>query len=75
MVLDPIIYLENAPNAEIYEERLGGIIKHYGIRFATSVMNRYVKNRLMASGHQINPQEVTNYVEKIAEGLSDAHRK
>ena len=75
MRYDPITLLENIANAEDFERQLGGIIKRYGVDFTASVMNRHVKKRLMASGHQISPQEVTDYVQKVSEGLSDVHRE
>ena len=75
MRYDPITLLEGIATAEEFEQQLGGIIKRYCVDFTASVMNRHVQKRLMASGHQVSEQEVTNYVEKIAEGLSDAHRK
>ena len=75
MRYDPITLLEGIETAEEFEQQLGGVIKRYGVDFTASVMNRHVQKRLMASGHQVSEQEVTNYVEKIAEGLSDAHRK
>jgi len=75
MRYDPITLLEGIATAEEFEQQLGCVIKRYGVDFTASVMNRHVQKRLMASGHQVSKQEVTNYVEKIAEGLSDAHRK
>jgi hypothetical protein len=75
MQLDPIIDLENASNAETYEQRLVNIIRHYGEHYAVSVMGRYVQKRLMASGHQVSEQEIVDYVKKVAEGLNDVHRE
>ena len=75
MRYDPITLLEGIATAEEFEQQLGGVIKRYGVDFTASVMNRHVKKCLMASGHQVSKQEITSYVEKIAEGLSDAHRK
>ena len=75
MRYDPITLLEGIETAEEFEQQLGGVIKRYGVDFTASVMNRHVQKRLMASGHQVSEQEITSYVEKIAEGLSDAHRK
>ena len=75
MRYDPITLLEGIATAEEFEQQLGGIIKRYGVDFTASVMDRHVQKRLMASGHQISKQEVTSYVEKIAEGLNNVHRK
>ena len=72
---DPIIDLENASNANVYEERLISIIRHYGEHYAASVMERYVQKRLMASGHQVTEQEIVDYVKKVAEGLNDVYRE
>jgi len=72
---DPIIDLENASNADVYEKRLISIIRHYGEHYAASVMERYVQKRLMASGHQVTEQEIMDYVKKVAEGLNDANGK
>jgi|TARA_R100000656_G_C3931185_1_gene124855 replicative DNA helicase len=72
---DPIIDLENASNADVYEKRLISIIRHYGEHYAASVMERYVQKRLMASGHQVTEQEIMDYVKKVAEGLDDANGK
>ena len=75
MRYDPITLLEGIATAEEFEQQLGGVIKRYGVDFTASVMNRHVKKCLMASGHQISPQEVTDYVKKVSEGLNDVHRK
>jgi|TARA_R110000824_G_scaffold299296_1_gene487409 hypothetical protein len=79
MPYDPIALeittLENTATAEEYDRQLGSIIKRYGVDFATSVMNRYVQKRLMASGHQVSLQEIIDYVKKIAGGLNSAYRK
>tara|TARA_R100000687_G_scaffold78754_1_gene72360 strand:+ start:81 stop:308 length:228 start_codon:yes stop_codon:yes gene_type:complete len=75
MQLDPIIDLENASNADVYEKRLIGIIRHYGEHYAASVMERYVQKRLMASGHQVTKEEIVDYVKKVAEGLNDVYRE
>ena len=72
---DPIIDLENASDADVYEKRLISIIRHYGEDYAASVMERYVQKRLMASGHQVTEQEIVDYVKKVAEGLRDVDRK
>jgi len=72
---DPIIDLENASDADVYEKRLISIIRHYGEHYAASVMERYVQKRLMASGHQVTEQEIMDYVKKVAEGLDDANGK
>tara|TARA_R100001480_G_scaffold154060_1_gene158374 strand:- start:195 stop:422 length:228 start_codon:yes stop_codon:yes gene_type:complete len=72
---DPIIDLENASDADVYEKRLISIIRHYGEHYAASVMERYVQKRLMASGHQVTEQEIMDYVKKVAEGLNDANGK
>ena len=75
MRYDPITLLEGIATAEEFEQQLGGIIKRYGVDFTASVMNRHVQKRLMASGHQISPKEVTDYVKKVSEGLNNVHRK
>ena len=75
MRYDPITLLEGIATAEEFEQQLGGVIERYGVDFTASVMNRHVQKCLMASGHQISPQEVTDYVKKVSEGLNDVHRK
>ena len=74
MRYDPITLLEGIATAEEFEQQLGGVIKRYGVDFTASVMDRHVQKRLMASGHQISLQEVTDYVKKVSEGLNDVRR-
>ncbi len=65
--------LENAQSAEMCDKMISRIIQSYGKPFAVSVMSNYVKRRLMASGHEVSPKEIANYVEKVSEGISDAN--
>ena len=74
MRYDPITLLEGIATADEFEQQLGGIIKRYGVDFTVSVMSRHVKKRLMESGHQISPLEITEYVKKVSEGLNDVRR-
>ena len=75
MRYDPITLLEGIATAEEFEQQLGGIIKRYGVDFTASVMNRHFQKRLMPSGNQISPKELTDYVKKVSEGVNNVHRK
>jgi len=65
--------LENVQSAEMCDKMISRIIQSYGKPFAVSVMSHYVKRRLMASGHEVSPKEIANYVEKVSGGISDAN--
>ena len=73
-----IIDIANASNAEIYEQRLGGIIENHGQAYTTSVVDLCVEKSPNAmatitrqffgiNGGEIDPQEIVDYVNKSGE--------